>query len=150
MQSARRTFCVAALFNSCQFIAYVLNNCFESIVRHILMQFHMSRFILKTYGYLVYAGDCCKCFLNMHNAVITHHTFNFQHLFHIVFSFIIQRQRLASACFLFFGLNHLSRSAFVITNTELKLIANAPIIGFSFSAKGIKNTPAATGIPIIL
>ena len=64
----------------------------------------MSRFVLQTYGNLFYARYRRKCFLNVHNTMIAHHTFNFQHLFHIVFSFIIQRQRLALGVLFIFGL----------------------------------------------
>ena len=41
-----------------------------------------------------------------------------------------------------------SRSAFVITETELKLIAAAAIIGFSREPESGKSTPAASGTPI--
>lgn len=40
-----------------------------------------------------------------------------------------------------------NRNAFAITETELKLIANAAIIGESSNPKKGNKTPAATGIP---
>ena len=43
-----------------------------------------------------------------------------------------------------------SLRAFPITETELKLIAAAPIIGFKRSPNAGYNTPAATGTPIAL
>lgn len=44
----------------------------------------------------------------------------------------------------------LSLSAFTITETELKLIASAAIIGESNIPKNGNNTPAAIGIPNML
>lgn len=44
----------------------------------------------------------------------------------------------------------LSRSAFPITETELKLIAKAAIIGESSIPKKGNNTPAAMGTPKVL
>lgn len=44
----------------------------------------------------------------------------------------------------------LSRKAFAITETELKLIAKAAIIGESNIPKTGNRTPAATGIPRVL
>ncbi len=43
-----------------------------------------------------------------------------------------------------------NRSAFAITETELKLIAKAAIIGDNKIPKTGNKTPAATGIPIVL
>ena len=44
----------------------------------------------------------------------------------------------------------LSLSAFDTTETELKLIAAAAIIGFNKGPPNTYNIPAATGIPIVL
>lgn len=44
----------------------------------------------------------------------------------------------------------LNRKAFAITETELKLIAKAAIIGDNNSPKTGNKTPAAIGIPIEL
>ena len=46
--------------------------------------------------------------------------------------------------------NNFSRSALETTLTELKLIAAAPNIGFSFQPNSGMNTPAASGIPMLL
>ncbi len=43
-----------------------------------------------------------------------------------------------------------SRSAFVITETELKLMAAAAIMGFSSRPNAGKSTPAASGTPTTL
>ena len=43
-----------------------------------------------------------------------------------------------------------SRNAFPITDTELKLIAAAAIIGLNRIPKNGYNTPAAIGTPIVL
>ena len=44
----------------------------------------------------------------------------------------------------------LNRNAFAITDTELKLIANAAIIGDNKTPKIGNKTPAATGTPNVL
>ena len=49
-----------------------------------------------------------------------------------------------------FILNLLNVSAFVTTHIELKLIANAAIIGFSNIPSDLYSTPHASGIPIVL
>jgi hypothetical protein len=51
---------------------------------------------------------------------------------------------------LFYKRSRLSLSEFVITETELKRIAAAAIIGDSSIPKKGYNTPAATGIPAVL
>ena len=48
------------------------------------------------------------------------------------------------------GLKNLSLSALETTNTELKLIASAAIMGFRVMLKAGYRTPAAMGIPIEL
>ena len=52
-----------------------------------------------------------------------------------------------AACF---GLNRRSRSALPTTNTELKLIASAAIIGFILRSKAAYQQPAAIGMPMML
>ena len=42
------------------------------------------------------------------------------------------------------------RRAFVTTDTEEKLMAAAPIMGFNFRPRGIKSAPAATGMQTAL
>ena len=48
------------------------------------------------------------------------------------------------------GLNRRSRSALPTTNTELKLIASAAIIGFILRSKAAYQQPAAIGMPMML
>ena len=49
-----------------------------------------------------------------------------------------------------FGRKSLSRSAFVTTQTELKLMASAPNMGVSRNSEKARNTPAASGMPMLL
>ena len=51
---------------------------------------------------------------------------------------------------LFHSFTRLSLSAFIITDTELKLIAAAAMTGESSNPKNGYSTPAATGMPITL
>ena len=48
------------------------------------------------------------------------------------------------------GLKSLTRRALETTQTELMLMAAAPNMGFSFQPKELKNTPAASGMPMEL
>ena len=51
---------------------------------------------------------------------------------------------------MFYNCTRLSLSELVITETELKLIATAAIIGDKRMPKNGYNTPAAIGIPAVL
>ena len=69
--------------------------------------------------------------------------------FNPLFSFLLQSASLF-CIFLFLTIFHyflLNRNAFVITETELKLIAAAAIIGLSNIPKNGNRIPAATGTP---
>ena len=48
------------------------------------------------------------------------------------------------------ALKRLSRSAFITTHTLERLMAAAPIIGFSRRWNGRYKSPAATGMPTVL
>ena len=48
-----------------------------------------------------------------------------------------------------FALNHLNRSALDTTNTELKLMAKAPIIGFNFGARRMDRVRQAIRVAFI-
>jgi hypothetical protein len=68
----------------------------------------------------------------------------------IVVPLLISREILAFAVKRRYNLAFRRRSELVITETELKLIAAAAIIGLSSSPKKGNNTPAASGTPSML
>ena len=70
--------------------------------------------------------------------------------FHVLFIFVITMPLATWVAPYLTGLNPFSLNAFNNTDTELKLIAAAAIIGLNNGPSNIYKTPIATGIPNVL
>ena len=81
LQLHRRTFFLF-LCDFSKLIACIFDDCLEYFVSYILIQPHLCVLFVQTYGYFRNAGNGCQSLLDVHNAVVAHHTFNFQNLLH--------------------------------------------------------------------